>query len=145
MWVHEKKPRTCVRAGELANEYEQVQKQEPAGVELRRKLTGEQNRGSSLGKPTQPGRSSSAMEDSAGRMPQQSRTGLERVKCFGCKNFGHMKKNCPDREAAMYCKDQQKRREAPGQVGGVWRHGLVEGREVQDILLDTGQARMQTT
>lgn len=35
VWVHEKKPRTCVRAGELADEYEQVRKQEP-GVELRR-------------------------------------------------------------------------------------------------------------
>ena len=76
VWLHEKKPRTCVRAGELAGELagenEQVRKQE----ELRRCT--EQG----LGKPTQ------KQWNGARRMPQPRRTGLKRVKCIGCKNFG---------------------------------------------------------
>ena len=39
VWVYKKKPKTCVKAGELADEYEQVRKQ-AVKVELQQKLTG---------------------------------------------------------------------------------------------------------
>ena len=87
LWVYEKEPKTCVEAGELADEYEQVRKQEP-GVELQPEpVTGVQSR-SVPGSLELPGGGSSIKERSAdGAAGRSSETGLEGVECFGCRQF----------------------------------------------------------
>lgn len=30
LWVHEKKPKTCIEAGEIVDEYEQIRRKEPS-------------------------------------------------------------------------------------------------------------------
>ena len=51
--------------------------------------------------------------------------------CFNCKKYGHPAPSCPEKDA--HCGDQE------GQ--GVYRSGLVEGKKVNKILLDTGCSR----
>ena len=64
IWVYEKKPKTCVEAGELADQYEQVRKQEPV-MELQRKPTpGTQSLGSAAGGHS--GKGGSCKEETAG-------------------------------------------------------------------------------
>lgn len=124
VWVYEKKPKTCVEAGELADQYEQVRKEEPV-MELQQKLTpGTQSRGSANGGHS--GKGGSSREETAGgavgKRLQSKRTGLEGVKCFSCEEFGHIKKHCPNRSSTkkvMFCKEEQESSGAPGEAKGV--------------------------
>ena len=127
VWVYEKKPKTCVQAGELSDEYDQVRKQ-GAGVTV----------------PVGPRINSGREEATGGTRPQPKRTGTERVKCFGCGEFGHIKSSCPNKAASrrvLLCKEEPRSSGVLGEAKEVRRCGLVEGREVQDILLDTGCTR----
>ena len=142
VWVYEKKPKTCIQAGELADEYDQVRKQD-AGVVVQASSRSTSGRGSGSG--GHPGTASAArVEAAGGTRPQPKRSGLERVKCFGCGELGHVKSNCPNKTATrrvMFCKEELESSGASGVANGVRRCGLVEGQEVQDILLDTGCTR----
>ena len=53
------------------------------------------------------------------------------VKCYNCGKRGHLAMQCPDN--ALFCD--------AGSGGAATRNGKVEGREVTDILLDTGCSR----
>ena len=52
--------------------------------------------------------------------------------CFNCKKYGHPAWNCPEKDA-LHCCDLKKPE--------VYRSGLVEGKKVNKILLDTGCSR----
>ena len=67
---------------------------------------------------------------------------MEGLRCFNCKQRGHIAKNCPHQ--VMYCKENK----TPSHVQymtreecGILQREIVEGREVADILLDTGCSR----
>ena len=67
---------------------------------------------------------------------------MEGLRCFNCKQRGHIAKNCPHQ--VMYCKENK----TPSHVQymtreecGILQRGIVEGREVADILLDIGCSR----
>ena len=147
VWVYEKKPKTCVEAGELADEYEQVRKQEPV-LELQQKPTpGTQSRGSASG--GLPGKGNPAKEGTsgviAGKKLQSRKTGWEGVRCFGCGQTGHVKRDCPDKKPTekvyLSVGGKQHPSNEVDKGLGVQHQGLVEGQEVQDILLDTGCTR----
>ena len=105
------KPETCVKAGEIADEFEQVRKGEPSSPETER----EKNKG----------------------VRGEHKPGL---RCYNCWEEGHVKAKCPKpKDKALLCsiKAGARRKSA----GGVYRNGSVEGRQVEGILLDTGCAR----
>ena len=111
VWVSDRKPETCIKAGEIADEFEQVRKGEPSTQETER----EKNKG----------------------VRGEHKPGL---RCYNCWEEGHVKAKCPKpKDKALLCsiKAGARRKSA----GGVYRNGSVEGRQVEGILLDTGCAR----
>ena len=126
LWVMKRKPKTCVQAGELADEYEQARKgtplEQPAQVRVK--------------KCTHCGRTGH-LEDSCPRKTEQSRgaggsgqkTDREPLRCYRCQKPGHLRKE----KLGLFC----------GEAGrsGIYREGMVENLGVSDILLDTGCSR----
>ena len=129
LWVMEKKPNTCIKAGELADEYEQARRHEPSFVDKplkaqqQKKPSGEQKKCEFCGR--------------TGHVEQECRTkkAQSSIKCFNCKKQGHMASKCPESKA-LFCREQRESNDL-----AVYRSGLVEGQEVQKILLDTGCSR----
>ena len=137
VWVYEKKPKlkTCIQAGELADEYDQVRKQDArVMVQASSRTTSGQGSGSG----GHPGTAGAAT--TGGLITQQRGTGLERVKCFGCDEFGHAKRNCPNKTSTrevLFCRQEPQSSGALEEAKKVRRCGLVEGQEVLDTILDT--------
>ena len=64
------------------------------------------------------------------------------MKCYNCQQKGHLATKCPNR--AMYC--EQSLGQVEAQKGEKMEcpmvcRGSVEGKQVEDILLDTGCSR----
>ena len=144
VWVSEKKPKTCVQAGELADEYEQVRKQEP-GVQLEPPKKPVQERRpqkqcgycGKLGHLKDECRKLKAKKE-AGGGPE---TGWRNpIRCFQCKKEGHTKASCPNTVLLCTEPDGGGRGAQDGEPG-VYRRGRVEGQVVPQILLDTGCSR----
>ena len=146
-WVKDKKPKTCIAAGELADEYEEARKE--ATVEAK-----DRNRGrttNSTGKKwCSYCRLSNHTRDECRRLQAkkakdvtsqeeakpQEQGKKSTVKCFNCRQEGHLARNCPE-EAAMMCGEPTSSSNA-----GNWRRsGVVEGQHVEQIVLDTGCKR----
>ena len=73
---------------------------------------------------------------------RQERQEREVLRCFNCGKRGHVAMRCPDR--ALFCGDGSRSGLGRGvgrQELGISRRGVVEGRYVTDILLDTGCSR----
>ena len=150
-WVKERKPDTCVKAGELADEYELariLESQDRAADTLPRKLppvtskkwcsyckTAGHVKGecSKLAQKRErdPGPNTREAPEPTRKPP---------IRCFNCKREGHIAAKCPG-EPALLC-------EKSTTVGArlntvdVWqRTGTVEGQFVPEIVLDTACKR----
>ena len=139
VWVSEKKPKTCLQAGELGDEYEQFRKRES---DLDRRNDG-LRRCHMCG---QPGHLAKDCRkgwkiEGTGETPQkvEDKTGKTLIKCYNCGQRGHAALKCPS--AALFCGSSQIR---PAISRGgllkrdVYKSGIVEGRSVERVVLDTG-------
>ena len=154
-WVRDKKPDTCIIAGELADEYElarnvefQEKSQDPQvkkpptnlprkwcnycknSGHLRdqcRKLQGKKEKESQSGETTK-----EAVTREPGKKPP--------IKCFNCRQEGHKAVNCPG-ESALLCDPYPATGSKSLKIETWRRSGKVEGKYAQEIVLDTGCKR----
>ena len=93
IWLTEGKPRTCVEAGELLDEYEQARKQDPSGQKTtphkkcnfchkQRHLEQKCRKRKASGAGVHTGETGQPM-------------------CFKCRKYGHISKRCPKKSALM--------------------------------------------
>ena len=61
-----------------------------------------------------------------------------RVRCYQCRQVGHLSKNCPQGRRAMFSKETERRGRKEEQK--VFRQGIMKGKMVK-VLLDTGCSR----
>lgn len=120
--VMERKPKTCVKAGELADEYELARQHEPRQERTYFKKTAQDQR-----KCHFCGKLGHLERDCLKKKSALGTNGA--MVCFNCKKCGHPTRNCPEKDA-LHCGDQKKPE--------LYRSGLVEGKKVNKILLDTG-------
>ena len=132
LWVLERKPETCVKAGELADEYEQARRPE---METLASSTSKPNRVGSR-ECHYCGKSGHTKEDCYKRKREESQRSRG-TQCYHCKKQGHMSWECP--EKSMVCKERRDWRRKGGRP--MYKTGKVEGQKVTDILLDTGCSR----
>ena len=156
VWVKERQPATSKEAGRLAEDYLQA-----------RKATGRlESNGRMDKRPGPPGGPAVGPRQCLGcgqlghwirecpkkAMPlaggpprehslRKERQPREALRCFNCGKRGHLAMKCPDR--ALFCDSSRSclGRGVSRQEQGTSRRGLVEGRYVTDILLDTGCSR----
>eukprot|EP00731_Ephydatia_muelleri_P034136 Em0048g12a len=80
---------------------------------------------------TVPRQGSEPKGDSATQMAVGKRSSKREIRCFNCKETGHMARDCPSN--ALFGEEQ-------GMLG-IKHSGVVEGKAVEDIMLDTGCSR----
>ena len=151
-WVRDKKPDTCIAAGELADEYEQARKLESqeraSDQQTKKQPSGTSRKWCSYCKiaghvrddcrKLQAKKEKESQPSSSKETPTQEQGKKPPIKCFNCKQEGHIAINCPG-EPAMLC---EARHSSTSSKTDTWkRSGKVEGQYVQEIVLDTGCKR----
>ena len=89
----------------------------------------------------------SRSDHSSGSRNDRSRRDLKDVECFNCHKKGHYSSNCPHN--ALYCTERRVDHRGPSPAlqrnaiakPGVIESGIVEGKKISKILLDTGCSR----
>ena len=138
LWVHEKKPKTCVEAGELVDEYEQIRRKEPPVAEAGAKTPKTDGAGRKTSSCTYCGRTGHN-ESVCRKKPREEES--EGPRCFQCRKMGHISRNCPERRALLWREEAEKRSKGSGaRQNGICLPGTVEGKKTK-ILLDTGCSR----
>ena len=150
-WVSERKPTTCVQAGELADEYELVKSQESqdpskAGDILPRKQvletpkkwcgyckTAGHVKGDCRKLALKRERDAGATNR---EVPAPGPTRKPPIHCYNCKKAGHIAANCPG-ECVLLCEKSATVGARPATVDVWQRKGTVEGQFVPEIVLDT--------
>lgn len=121
--VLEKKHTTCVQAGELADEYEQARRQDSNQT-----LKKSQVKCYYCGKAGHDER-----ECQKKKQENESANTGGTIQCYNFRKFGHVARQSPG-VAALECHSGKN-------LQSLQRKGQMEGRSVNDILLDTGCSR----
>ena len=161
--VRDKKPETCQQAGELADEYVQTRQISPTPVVhshnrsfVSQKRCFSCNQVGHFVKDCPDDNSRAEKEESSGSKSVaktksnntvatgRSKGEQSNVKCYNCGQRGHISTKCPS--AALFCRLEQPKQVLPANQSGfrpssVCRSGLVEGIQVDQIVLDTGCSR----
>ena len=90
IWLTERKPRTCVEAGELADEYEQARKQDPSGQKAtpHKKCNFCHKQGHLEQKCRKKKASGAGFHSGETGQPM----------CFNCRKYGHISRRCPEKK-----------------------------------------------
>eukprot|EP00731_Ephydatia_muelleri_P033526 Em0031g34a len=135
VWVKERKPKTALEAGQLADDYSEARKQTAKesrpGVDLASPASSEKPTRHDQEQPDkEEGDKRSAKERHYSRSGYRNKDHHSHVTCYNCGRQGHFASRCP--EKAMYCGDSLRHKAA------LQKAGVVEGQIVEDIVLDTG-------
>ena len=151
LWVMEKKPETCIRAGELADEYELARRVD-SGLNVMNPVVSDPVKCSFCGILGHEEGQCRKKATSSRYFQNQPTGGSSRssVQCYNCKTFGHVARNCPEKQdnGPRDGNDSEKQSESVMMAGGdgsdpptQFCKGKVEGKEVNKILLDSGCCR----
>ena len=138
VWVRERKPGTSEEASQLADDYVQARKQsggDKGKESLKQPVSPGLRRCHNCGKPGHLARDCRAPGSKQPGMTlrnEQRKPSRDDIVCYNCGQKGHISPKCPNN--AFFCGTRNKRQ-------GTKCHGVVEGRYVSDILLDTGCSR----
>ena len=143
IYVKEHKPKTSEEAGELADDYIQARGFCWDSTNEQSWRTGTPRLCHTCGKPghlmkdcpTNMGVGSQKEIGSAKKF-ERPKKNMKEVECFNCRRKGHYSANCPHN--AMFCRPQEGATKAATCKVGVMRTGVIEGKPVSNILLDTG-------
>ena len=95
LWVMERKPKTCIQAGELVDEYEQARKE----------TASEQRDQASKGRKCTYCGKTGHLEAACWTKPAEAGSTAtlksEQVRCFRCHRVGHLRKDCL--EKGLFC------------------------------------------
>ena len=135
VWVKERKPKTALEAGQLADDYSEARKQTAKesrpGVDLASPASSEKPTRHDQEQPDkEEGDKRSAKERHYSRSGYRNKDHHSHMTCYNCGRQGHFASRCP--EKAMYCGDSLRHKAA------LQKAGVVEGKMVEDIVLDTG-------
>eukprot|EP00731_Ephydatia_muelleri_P001970 Em0001g1970a len=134
VWVTERNPKTSAEAAKLADDYQSARKQNGSRLVQERKFDQKAtvDDKKKTASETVPRQGSEPKGDSATQMAVGKRSSSKReIRCFNCKETGHMARDCPSN--ALFGEEQ-------GMLG-IKHSGVVEGKAVEDIMLDTGCSR----
>ena len=145
IWVGEWKPKTAGEAGRLADDYMQARRRESGLLskndqEAKRRekpaiVAGESRKCHACGQGGHLVRNCPKRNtETTPREPvtaKKEKTERSLVRCYNCGKRGHIAMNC--RDNALLCDEEM--------GGAVTKKGRVEGKEADDILLDTGCSR----
>ena len=147
LWVTEKKPKTCIHTGELADEYEQARREGSTTGVVTELLLQQQPQQQKQAKPREQkicsfckkiGHVEQECRKKKREQATSSTPGRSEIQCFNCQKMGHIASKCPGK-TNLFCGEQKSAQET--NTLGIYREGLVEGHKVEKILLDTGCSR----
>ena len=166
VWVAERKPRTAQMAAELADDYVQARKQTQDGKKSPTVSDGRAPepkicsncglRGHLDKDCRRPPRTSPKQGPFSSRRPNRNYPGTgamsgtppwragSNVRCYNCSQVGHIASQCPHNahQSGFYSCGGLTRRHVQNRPGPMnVRPGVIEGRAVMDIVLDTGCSR----
>ena len=136
LWVHEKKPKTCIEAGELVDEYDQIRRKEPTLADAAAKTPKAEVAGRKLESCAYCRRTGHTESDCRKKSRE---VGSEGPRCYRCRKVGHMSRNCPERTSLLW-REESKNQSKEAKRNGVYLPGTVEGKKTK-VLLDTGCSR----
>ena len=142
VFVRERSPGTSEEAAKLADSYLQARKEDLANKELNRKEGDKSRRCLRCGKIGHVAKDcrvdlSKSLVKGQGKEVPPARSGekykkeRKEIECFNCGKKGHIAMHCPSK--SLFCGTRF--------GGAVTRKGRMDGKEVSDILLDTGCSR----
>ena len=143
VFVKERKPTSSAEAAHLADDYITARKESDVGATQDKRQGVRCNRCKKIGhfaRECRQGTTIEPEERSEASRPKQKRD-LKEIVCFNCQQKGHYASNCPSKPS-LFCQENALSEKKNNVFeGSLQRTGIVEGREVKNILLDTGCAR----